>query len=413
MIRPGVLLFPILVLIAGASLIREAAVGLLVQAEEAWGGLLAKRIGSTDRVSSVTLVEINDDTLAKHSWPWGVEDFALFFNAALPFEPDVVGVEPVLAFERGVLAGGDRDEVKERMLHDGILRAPKLVLGGRLGWSQESNAIQAVQPMPVLRHVRGDLRRVPEFTVVEAWTEEDYRLSSQPGWINLPEIPGPRGKFPLIFRYRGQPVPSIVLQLAMLWKKATLDEIEIVLGSHISIGPRLHIPIDDTGRMLVNFGVPFAHISFDDLVLARDQTDKGDPAASPLDVFKARLLYLARTDPSARTLTTPVGEKISTGEFTAAALATIQSGAHPHRISECFDWLFVLFIAAVSPWITRGKATRMALIVVTTEAAYLATTLYIFKAKLLALPLVLPLGLALWLLLLRMMAKRAQRVIAF
>ena len=156
MLRRGVLLFPLLVLIAGASLIREAAVGLLVQAEEAWSGVLARRLGYVGGTSSVTLVEISDDTLTKHSWPWGVEDFALFFNAALPFEPAVVGVEPVLAFERGVLAGSERDDVKERMLHDGILRAPKLVLGGRLGWSQESDSIQAIQPMPVLRHVRGE-----------------------------------------------------------------------------------------------------------------------------------------------------------------------------------------------------------------------------------------------------------------
>lgn len=413
MLRRGVLLFPFLVLIAGASLIREAAVGLLVQAEEAWGGVLAKRIVNIDQASPVTLVEISDDTLTKHSWPWGVEDFALFFNAVLPFEPGVVGVEPVLAFERGVLAGGERDEVKERMLHDGILRAPKLVLGGRLGWSQESDAIQVIQPMPVLRHVRGDLRRVPEFTVVEAWAEEDYRLSTQLGWINLPEIPGPRGKCPLVFRYRGQPVPSIVLQLAMQWEKVTLDEIEVVLGSHVAIGRQLRVPVDDTGRMLVNFGTPFMRIPFDDLILSREQTDKGEPATISPDAFKARLIYLARTDPSSRTLVTPVGEKISSGEFTAAALATIQTGAHPHRIGAWFDWVFVILIAAVSPWLTRGKATRFALLVVASEAAYIAIAIALFKSKLIALPAVLPLGLALWLLLLRMMAKRAQRVIAF
>jgi hypothetical protein len=413
MLHRGVLLFPLLVLIAGASLIREAAVGLLVQAEEAWGGVLAKKVSNVGGMSFVTLVEINEDTLTKHSWPWGVEDFALFFNAALPFEPAVVGIEPVLAFERGVLAGGDRDEVNERMLHDGILRAPKLVLGGRLSWSQESDSVQAVQPMPVLRHTRGDLRRVPEFVAVEAWAEDDYRLSTQPGWINLPEIPGPRGKCPLIFRYRGQPVPSMTLQLAMLWEKVTLDEIEVVLGSHISIGPRLRVPIDETGRMLVNFGVPFTRTTFDNLVLTREQTDKAEPTASPPEFFKSTLIYLARTDPSTRILITPLDEKISTGEFTAAALATIQSGAHPHRIGEWFDWLFVFIVAAVSPWLPRGKATLMAFIVVLTEASYIAIALYIFKEKLIVLPAVLPLGLALCLLLLRMMAKRAQRVIAF
>ena len=148
-------------------------------------------------------------------------------------------------------------------------------------------------------------------------------------------------------------------------------------------------------------------------MLTREQTHNGNTSASPLEFFKTKLLYLARTEPSARTFFTPVGEKISTGEFITAALATIQSGAHPHRVGAWFDWLFVLFVALMSPWLTRGKATRVALIVVVTEAAYLAVALYIFNVKLLALPAVLPLGLALWLLLLRMMAKRAQRVIAF
>ena len=438
--RRGAFLFPLLVLLAGASLIREAAVGWLVPAEEAWREIQARRLTAVKVVPEITLVEINRDTLDKHGWPWKAEDFSVFLSSALParpggkpFEPAVIGLEAPLDYTRGGLGGyddGDPDAEDEpepghadgppedskdphiRSLQELLRRVPKLVLGGKLGWSREDDRTQPLRPMPVLTHVHGDTRRLPEFATVDLWAAKSLRLGP-PGWENLPDSPGARGLYPLLVRYRGQPVPTLPLQLAILWAKATPDDVDVILGDRIAIGEKINIPIDDAGRMQVNFGAQPARLTYDDFILARDQLDRGAPSAHPATWFHKKVLYLARTDDTVRTLDQPIGGKISPGEFTACAVATIQAAAHPDRIGIWFDWSLVGLAALISYWLPRWKTSRMAGIVLLCEAAYLGAALWVFHSLMLALPGVLPLGLSLWLLLLRVFAKRMHRVIAF
>jgi hypothetical protein len=411
MLRRGALLFPILVLFAGASLMREASLGLLRSAEEYWEGRLMKNTRPASG-AAVTLVEISDDTTLKHVWPWAAADFAVFFHSALPFNPATIGIEPVLDADRGALAGEAREEIYDKMLHEGILRAPKLVLGGTLGYAPDAEAAPAMQPMPVLPKVRGDLSRVPEFTAVDAWAEERFRLSTKPGWTNLPDMLGPLGRCPLLFRYRGQPVPSITLQLAMYWERVTADEVEVVLGSHLMLGKK-RVPIDEAGRMVVNFGASYERVAYDDLLLIREQLDKGEAPSRPIEIFKDRVLLLGRTDGFVRTIDTPMGTKATPSELFAAAVATIQANAHPRRIGAWFDWLLIFVVAAAALWIPKSKATLLAVAVIVLEVLFVAGAFFIYRSSGTVLPGVLPLGLAVWILILRVVARKAQKVIAF
>ena len=409
--RRGALLFPFLVLLAGASLIREAAVGWLVRAEEHWAGRLMRQPRPAV-AAPMTLVEISDDTTLKHVWPWAAADFAVFFHAALPFEPAVIAVEPVLDADRGALAGEAREEIYEKMLHDGILRTPKLVLGGSLGYAPDAETAPPLQPMPVLPRVKGELSRVPEFTAVETWAEERFRLSTKPGWTNVPNLLGPKGRCPLVFRYRGQPVPAITLQVAMLWEKVTLEEVEVVLGSHIALGTK-RVPIDEAGRMVVNFGAAYDRITYDELLLVREQLDRNEVPSRPADIFKNRVLLLGRTDGFMRNLETPLKTKATPAEFFSAAIATMQANAHPKRIGIWFDWLMVVVTAVLSVWLPRSKATVLAVLVILLEAAFVTWAVFLYRSTGTMLPGVLPLGLAVWVLILRVVAKKAHRVIAF
>ncbi len=411
MLRRGALLFPLLVLLAGASLMREAAVGVLATAENHWRGWISRH-ATAPAAGKLTLVEISDDTLLKHVWPWAAADFAVFFHAALPFEPSGIAIEPVLDTYRGALAGEDRVEMYEKMLHDGILRAPKLVLGGQLGWAPESNAVAAIQPMPVIRKVSGDTSVLPEFTHVDTWAEEKFRLSTKPGWTNLPDAPGPPGMCPLLFRYRGQPVPAITLQLAMDSAMVTLDEVTVVLGSHIQLGDR-RIPIDARGRMQVNFGAAFDRVEFDRLILSREEIEKGGQPGLPATLFNKRVLFLGRTDASVRNISVPGDTKAAPSEVFAAALATIMTGAHPQHPGAWFDWALVGFVAFASLWLPRSRASRVALLVMAAEGAYFAAAWFAFQESLVILPGVLPVALALWVLILRTVVKKIHRVIAF
>jgi hypothetical protein len=413
MLRRGALLFPFLVLFAGGSLIREAAVVMLSRAVEHWEGFLMGQATAPTAAGPTTLIEISDDTTLKHVWPWTAQDFAVFFHAAVPFDPAAIAVEPVLDADRGALAGGDREEIYEKMLHEGILRAPKLVLGGSLGYAPDAEtAPTKLKEVVVLPKIHGDVSKVPEFTAVESWAEERFRLSPKPGWTNIPDDLGPLGRCPLIFRYFGQPVPTMALQLAMMWEKVTPDDVEIHLGSHIQLGKK-RVPIDEAGRMVVNFGAKFERVSYDDLLLTREQVDKKETPMIPATHFSNRVLLLGRTDGFMRNVATPAGAKATPSEIFAAAVATIQSGAHPHRLPWWTDWLLVLVVAAASVFIPRSKATVLALTVIISEAALIAAAVLLYRSQNLVLPGMLPLGLALWVLVLRVVAKKAQRVIAF
>ena len=411
--RRGALLYALLVFLAGASLIREASVGRLAPVDERWSDILARRASPKSATAPVTLVEISDETLIKHAWPWGPDDFALFFHAALPFQPAVLALGEILDFERDLLA--ERDPVFEKMLRDHVLRSPKLVLAGRLGWAPDADTAPDLRPMPVLRKdkVRGDLRQVPEFSDVSAWAAEDYRLTTQPGWTNLPDTAGPRARCPLVLRYRGQPVPSIVLQLAMHLEKVTLDEVEVVLGSHIAIGKSRTVPIDEAGRMLVNPGATYGRIAFDDLLLSREQIDRKETPVQPVDFFKGRVILLSRSDTEARLLTSPDGQKIAPGEFFAASLATLEANAFPRRIGTWFDWSLVGFAAINALWLRKWKPLFSVSAVALILAGYAGIAFLIFNSRFLILPIALPAGLAVWVLLLRLVARRIERVIAF
>jgi hypothetical protein len=411
MLRRGSLIYALLVFLAGASLIREVALGSLGRPDENWWALIERLGNSATTSSKLTLVEITGDTLSKHPWPWGADDFALFFHAALPFQPAVLAVEPAVNFDQA--ASAESDAVFEKMLHDHVLRTPKLVLGGRLGSAPDADIVPDIQPMPVLRRVRGDLTRVPEFTAIESWAMETLRLTTQPGWTNLPERTGPRGWCPLVFRYRGQPVPSMVLQLAMHLEKVTLDEVEVVLGSHIALGKSRPIPIDESGRVLLNVGADFTHVSYDDLLLSRTQIDNREAPVSAPALFTDRIVMLSRTDPESRNVALPGGRMVSPGEFLGAAFASIEAGAFPQRIGHWFDWALVGLAAFLALWIRKWRPGLCIIITLALLACCAGGAWWIFRTERLLLPAMLPVGLAVWVLLLRLVARRIEKIIAF
>jgi hypothetical protein len=405
--------YSIFVILAGLTFIREAAVGPFARWERVWHEWLQQRVTPAVSPGPVTLVEINDDTLQKHPWPWGPDDFSLFFHAGTPFEPPVLVVESALDFERGAFSGRERQPMFEKMLLDHIHRAPKLILGGRLGWSQDAQSVPEVQPMAAIRRVRGDITPIPEFTTVETWAREDYRLPTLPGWVNIPEQDPPAARCPMVLRYRGQVVPAMVLQTLMLWEKVTPDEVEVVLGSHIAVGSAVRIPIDSRGSMDVNLRAPFNRAAFDDFILTRQQVDSGAETQLPPDVFKKKALFLARTDAGAQTTTLQGGRKVPAGEMFAAALATVNAKAWVVRVESWFDWTLILFIAVGAMWLQRWKWWVVLLVSLIFLSVYLGAAIWCVGSKLTLLPGILPLALVDLLILLRFAIPKKLRVIIF
>jgi hypothetical protein len=346
------------------------------------------------------LVEINDNSLGgDNAWPWSAMPYALFLQAALPLSPAVVTIEPVLNWDNDNARGAARLKAKEaaKALHDFILQAPKLVLASRLGPPADPEVVPTMQPAPFLRNVKGDVSQIPVFADIEQQAADDLRLLPAIGFANIPPLPQGRvtHEAPLVFNYRGEIVPSLVLQTLILWFKLSPDDVVVEPGLRIELGKEISIPIDAAGRMKVNFNAPFTRFGFDDLLLAVEEKQEKRTFTTPIDTVKGGILLLARTDAAARTLRFPSLSAGSPGELCARALATALTRGFSHRVTHWFDFAVIAGMMALSALAHRFKKGRFALWSFVGLLAYLFLCLSMYTARLTLLPIVMPVGLLL------------------
>ncbi|MDP9291964.1 MAG: CHASE2 domain-containing protein, partial [Verrucomicrobiota bacterium] len=354
----------------------------------------------------ITLVEINDSSLEnQRAWPWSPLDFSLFLRGALRFKPAVVAVEQLLVWENTIAANNDWPQKYPQylqILHDYILQSPKILLAAQLGFPEDPDVIPPLETVPILYKVQGDVKNIPEFTIVEHQPVEELRLGSTIGFTNLPETSGTVRKVPLLFRYRGQIVPSFVLQAAMLSSKLTPDEMVVELGTQIWLGNRQTIPIDANGSMAVDFGSPFTRFGFDDLLVAVAQVEGGRPPAIAPDSMRGKLVMLARTDKVAQTLDLPNGRKGSPGELTAAALATIENQTFIRRISYKCDFAIIAVAMMLGIFFLRWNREKVVLTALSLLVLYVFACMTVFGRTLIWMPMLLPFGLMAFLVVFRL-----------
>ena len=396
-------------LLFGLFLMRESRQGAGARIEAAYGDWIATNTSRNMPPSRVALAEINDSSLAsEHAWPWSPLEYALFFRAALPFKPDVVAIEPVLDWQGAPSSAESRQKMEQfrGALHDCILQTPKLVLGSELGDPDNySDTTPPLVPVPLLRNVTGDKRMIPQFTDVTAQPEEDFRLSATVGFTNIP--PPNHGEIirevPLVFNYRGEIVPSFVLQTLMRWFKLTPDQVQVeagTRGSRIMLGKAAIIPTDAGGRMNVDFSSTFTRFSEDDLLLAVSEKSRSggngkNPPAVPTDALKGSIVILARTDTASHTLPTASRSMISQGELTAAAIATVLNNAYTHRASALFEFAVIALMMALGCFFHRFRKRAFALISFVALLCYFFLCMSVYAIALVRMPFILPAGLLL------------------
>lgn len=403
MFRTGAqLLF--LTLLAGLALLWEAQQEPLASWDHDFADFLARNSHHQAATAPLTLVEIDDASLADHPWPWSPLDFSLYFQAVLPFKPEVVATDEVLDWSRMVLAPEQQGKLPqyEKILRDTMLRTPKVLLGAVLGYPEDPTVLPPLQEVPLVRNVRGETKDVPEFTAIERQPPEEYRLSPSIGFTNLPSARPRYNAVPLVLRYRGQVIPSFVLQAVMLWKKLTPDEISVELGSHVQLGDSLRIPIDAAGRMRVDFGTARTSFGFDSLLLAAEQVEAAQKPNVPVQQMTGGVVLLSRTEKNARTLPLAALRKGSPGELFAAAIATIQNQTFIRRVPW---WGAVLSLAAVA--IVAYRVPRMSRLQALAAGAgavlvFVMVALAVFNRWLVWMPIVPVLGAALFMVLYRL-----------
>lgn len=384
---------PVLILLLvflGTLLVRESRRAPGSIADTYFADWLAANSEANLSPAPVALVEIDDESISSnHPWPWPPVDFALFIQAALNFQSEVIAIEPVLNWPEPNPVHAQ----SEKLLHQYLLRAPKMLLGAQLGALKDEDVVPPMEPVPILRRVSGDRGDLAEFSLINDQPKEEFRLSPALGFTNLGSENRVNRSVPLIFRYRGEVVPSFVLQAATLWLKLTPDDVQVECGSKIRLGDSLSIPIDERGRMQVDFRTPYTRLSFEELMLGAQQTQAATSVAVPVEKLRGSVALMARTDAPARSLQFSNGRRGSSGELIASAIATIQNRNFTKRAPAWADALILLGACVFGHFLLPRDRQWAVLAPIAVFTLYIFGCLLVFQSSFVALPILLPAGL--------------------
>src|SRR5436309_6095079 len=305
--------------------------------------------------------------------PVSALEFALFFQAILDFKPMMVAVEPLLKWR-------ERDKDQEQIFLDQAMRVPKLLLSAELTSTPDPDAPPT--EIPGFVHVSGRRGDLPTFTGIQRQPDEDLRLISSLGYVNLPDETGMR--VPLLFNYRGEVIPAFALQAFLTWARIPMSEVQIEIGSHIALPGGRTIPIDWEGSLTVNPNASKLgrRFSLNELLLLAQQRQQN----SPLQTLHDELIL-------ARTPTNPLAPP----DVFAATIATLQSNHFARRVSVIFDCVVILLIAILGSRAVRASRVDLLLGLIAFTAAYCLIAFMIISRYAIWIPGLIPLVTA-WLL---------------
>jgi CHASE2 domain len=357
---------------------------------------LLRNAPATGATVPLTIVDIGGDSIspknrrmAKESPPRTVSpvEYALFLQAVLEFTPTVVAFEPILQWD-----GKQKDQ--EQIFLDQAMRVPKMLSAAELTVATDPDA--PVAEVPAFTQVTGKRGGLVEFSGISRQPNEDLRVISTLGFINLPKEASDDIHVPLLFQYRGEVIPSFSLQALLLWMRVTPSEVKIDIGSYIYLPQGKKIPIGADGSLLVN---PITlkgarHLKLNELLLGAQQHENKAAGGNQFEDIRDHIV-LARGS-------------ATDNEGFDAAIATVQANAFVHRIHWMFDVVFIIALATVSGIARRFSRIDLVLAAIAVSAGYAMLAIVLISRWYILLPGVLPLG-AMWLLaLLCLFAPRAK-----
>jgi hypothetical protein len=375
----------LVVLLVGVLFLREPR---LERSEEYFLRWLLKNADTHGPPAPLTVVEIgHDPVLEREGNSPNSEtssvlplEYALFLQSVLPFQPTVVAFENILKWR-------ETEKGNEQVFIDLAMRVPRLLLAAELTATPDPDA-----PGPEIQgftQVRGKRGELVEFSGIGRQPSEELRLIATAGFTNLPDEITDGIHVPLLFRHRGEVIPSFAFEAILLWLRVTPGEVSIDLDSHISLPQGRKIPIRPDGTLLIspNAGKKAHHVALSDLLLAAQQRDAGQKNPE-LESMRDQIV-LARTP----------ANPLSPPDVFAAAIATIQTNAYVRRVSRIFDCIVLLFAAAVVVKLRDLSRVDLVLGAIAFTAGYCLIALAVVSRWLVWLPGCLPLGVV-WLLVL-------------
>jgi hypothetical protein len=395
MLRPSPWLILVVILL-GAFILREPR---LQQVEDVFLGWFMEHAEAVLPPAPVTLVEIGRDDFQRLTRPDEAKplpkgqaarrslsplEYALFLQAVLEFQPTVIALEPILIWP-------DREKMQEQVFIDQAMRVPKLLVGVELcGKGQDDLAPDEV---PSFSNVTGSRGNLAEFSGVSRQPDDDIRLISTPGFINLPGEQSDPMRVPMLFEYRGEVVPSLPLQAIMLWLRITPAEVKVELGSRILLPNGWEIPIHRDGTVTIN---PVAkqsvrRLTLNELLLAAQEHEQHRPPSINVDNLKDQIVLLRLAN-----------DPLQPPNVFSTAIATIQDNAYVLPAPQTVGWVVILAAALLSCFLWMISRPTLVLSAVAFSAGYGMLTLSLLGRDRVCLPTFLPLALLGFLLVVRL-----------
>ena len=386
--RPSLWLM-LVVLLLGVLFLREPR---LQQSENMFLRWLLRNCRLSGPTAPLTVVEMGGEQLAapdaaappprarQHVGASAVSplEFALFLQAAMELKPGVIAFENILKWR-------ERDRTQEQVFIDQAMRVPRLLLGAELTeTSDPDNAAPEIAGFSDVTGKRGDL---PEFSGIGRQPAEDVRLISTAGFVNLPDDVADDLHVPLLFRYRGQVIPSFALEAVLLWLRVSPIEVKIRLGSDITLPEGRRIPIASDGTLMIAPGAAtkINRMTMNELLVTAQEGEKTEPTAQMRSLRDQVVLVRTPANP------------LSPPDIFAAAIGMMQTNRFVHRVSMLFDCVVIILAAAAVTTMQKISRVDLALIAIAFTAAYCLIALTLISRWLIWIPGVLPLGMV-WLL---------------
>lgn len=382
----------LVILLLGLLFIREPR---LEQSESIFLSWLLRNSQPQGPTAPLTVVEIGGDPVmekdganerpdvARHATSVAVSplEFALFLQSVLEFKPIVIAFENSLHWR-------ERDKDQEQVFIDQAMRVPRLLVGAELTANPDPDA--PGPEIPGFTQVTGKRGDLVEFSGISHQPGEDIRLISSAGFVNLPDEVADEIHVPLLFRYRGEVIPSFALEAILLWFRVTPGEVKIDLDSHIELPEGRKIPIRSDGTLLIapNAAKKARRITLNQLLVGAQQRDSGQQSGEHFETLHDDIV-LVRTP----------AHPLSPPDVFAATIATIQNNSYIRRVSLLFDCIILVLIAALSGGLQKFSKIELLLGAIAFTAGYCMIALAIVSRWQIWLPGILPLGAA-WLLVL-------------
>jgi adenylate cyclase len=340
----------------------------------------------------VLVVAIDEDALAKFGrWPWS-RDVHGALMAGLAARPPAAVAFDLLFTEPSADAAMDQkfgDGLA--LLSTSITAAAAENLEHAQKFTDElagnTKAITNIKGDPA-RLVGSDTGLLPVQILAE---------SSHTGFVNSPPgTDGVRRHLPLVVRCGTRVFPSLVLQAFLQSKNLSTDAVEVVLGQHIRVKDAQKtwdIPIDDQGRMIVNYRRLDSFTVFPYAALvAKLSEHQGKEWPKEFPPVEGQVLFVGQTAAGLSDLgPTPYDPLTPLVLIHANALSGILRGDYITRPDQRIVIAAWVVLALLTTLLLRhGSISVSILVSMLMIAAYVGAAFYLFQANSMHLPLVWP-----------------------